>query len=179
MNKVELSIIKSESKRIREILENYAINSRFTDYGVHLNGACAVASVELKNILKKHKIKSQTYVGTFGRFYQDSKLYKKKRDENTSDFKPMLATHQHCWLETENHLVDITITQFKNKFSFKTPRILILDKKSKKYRKYLNYWIEYKKNNNFSDWEGSENPKHWNKIIKKMKIKNSGILISF
>lgn len=164
---MSLSIIKSEAKKIRHTLEIYSINSRFYGYGIHLAGACAVASVQLRNILKKHRIKSNTYVGTFGKYYPDVRLYKKMMKKHKSDFAPMLATYQHCWLETDHYLIDITFTQFKSKFKIKTPKILILDKKTPKYKEFLAYWIKFNKITNFKDWDDFEHPKYWKKIIKK------------
>lgn len=141
--KKELAIIKAEATKIRLTLDLYALMTDYRYYDKELCGACAVASGKLQKILKTYGIKSTLYMG----------------------YHKSLALH--CWLETDNYLVDITFTQF----NYKADKVLIISKKSPKYLDYRDKKI-WKKislaKHDLKYWFGSESPKYWTTIKRSI-----------
>ena len=74
--------IRCIAKDVREWAENYAFENDFPD---DLCGVCAIASGELWRRLADARIKSQIY-----RDYE----------------------HSHCFIVCDNHIVDVTASQF-------------------------------------------------------------------
>lgn len=79
--------------KVRFEMENFATNNRTIGNPVTLSCYCAIASYSLNQTLKKLKFDSHFITG----------LYLDPKDESKS---------YHCWVELDNHVVDITATQF-------------------------------------------------------------------
>lgn len=131
-----VDIIKKEAKALRKQLDLFAKKTSYEIYLKDLTGACSVASSRLQELLDDHGIKSVV----------------------------VLADDSHCWLETEDYLVDITYTQFDKK----SPKVLVLRKNCEKYFDYLENWEQWKsvdlKASLFLYWPKTQRPYFWDKI---------------
>jgi hypothetical protein len=103
---------------------------------------CAIASVFLAHELRrKQNLKPKVYHGVFFDSLQD----------------PHARNHcwQHCWVEINNFLIDITVSQFTT--NHPTPKVLVADQNHPLRRCY-----QYKKLRRgpkcFQDWETEQNP---------------------
>lgn len=66
----------------------------------HLQGYCGIASKYLQVLANREGINPQFVVGHFRSFYRPLGIYRWHAG--------------HSWIEHENHIIDITATQFKN-----------------------------------------------------------------
>ena len=87
------SVLYFAAIEAREKCERFALSKDAEEYEFggckRLSGMCAVASFVVKEMLKRHKIKSKVVQGYFVEKF------------NT-----------HCWVEVEKRIIDITATQF-------------------------------------------------------------------
>ena len=91
------SRVKEIAESVREKCRLYALKDG--NYCPDLTGLCAIASYILKSSLRKEKIKSRVICGVF--------------DESSNfEFWENEEEDNHCWLEVDNEIVDITASQF-------------------------------------------------------------------
>lgn len=138
----KLSIIKAEGENIRNTLDLFWIVSNGDLFqNEDLCGACAISAVALSKRLNKLGIKAKVKTGNYD------------------------GDAGHAWVETDKYLVDLTYTQFDGS----SPKVLILDKKSRAFKRHMTNWDNVKVKRNFSDWGGEEHPSNWKYVVQKVK----------
>jgi len=109
MNEKILHIAKQVRKWCEAFVDTDG-NQKKYNFDYSLCGMCAAASFALHDALKKHGIKSKVINGTFD-----------------GDF-------EHCWIEIEDKIIDITATQFDV-----AALVHIVNKNNEMYKKYKAY----------------------------------------
>lgn len=140
----------TEKEKIYEIalvsrneLEKFAIKNNKIGNPVTLECYCAIGAYTLNKILKSCKFKTQFITGTYYDDIADNVCY-------------------HCWVEINEHIVDITATQF----SGITNRVHMISKENKLYKKELQgHWATRFIN---SDWIEAQRIKTNETDIKEM-----------
>lgn len=130
--------IKIYGTAIHNACVDAVLNARYTNFpvftdwvGIRLDGACAIASYHLMKKLKSKYKKDVHFI--LGGFKVSKDRY-----------------YNHCWLHVNDHIVDITATQFNYVDKVK---VLPLAKNSK----YLPEYKNKKALDEVSDWDG-QNP---------------------
>lgn len=138
-----LDEIKKIAESIRSNLDQFVENNK-SDFFYHkdLSGACGIASAVLFNELKNRELKAKLMWGSNN------------------------VGLEHCWVETEKYLIDITYTQFDNKAN----KIFIIDKISEN-EKYLDYVFKWDEQKSILDiekdlgWGEYSRPSFYRKIL--------------
>lgn len=126
---------RSIAKRVRERIEKLieSDESVFKLFGDDLCGLCAVASFALKKEFEKHGFESKVLCGNYN------------------------GDGDHCWVEDEKYIWDLTITQFRV-----PEKVFRTSKKNPKYSKHK----VMTSGRNFNSWPQEQRPTK--QVIKKI-----------
>jgi len=123
------------AKALRDKIDNLVENEygEFCHFKKNLCGLCAISSLALKNGLEKKGFKSKALMGKF-------------LDEK--------GITDHCWVEDESSIFDITATQFNI-----PDKVFVIDKKSEEA-----YWYQdgevITEFSQFDQWPETQKPKN-------------------
>ena len=122
------------ARALREKIDGFVEieHGNFCNFSQNLCGLCAISSFTLKKVLDRKGIKAKAFIGKF------------VDDVGKTD---------HCWVEDNRFIFDITATQFGI-----PEKVYVIDKKSEKASSYQGGKM-IKNANQFNGWPETQRPK--------------------
>jgi hypothetical protein len=124
---------KQLAVKLRLITENL-VNCKiedFSNFKPHLGCLCAICSTALKDIFEEHGFKAEVFYGKFR------------------------GTKNHCWVECDGYIYDITATQFKG---IEEP-VIVTRKTSKKAQSLFQMGRAMKNYKDYKGWPHQQKPR--------------------